>query len=191
LAGRPNVPLTVRSADMRIQSPRTGSRAPSDPANTVEVMRSPSMPVDTTTAVLGVLTLLAFATAGAMRLLVDLTLSGTGPQQYTSAMPAVPFDRIDALSDVGACAIGAGILLFAATLVAAVARHRGARLPMTLATLTAAVAIAATVFGIGASQAGNGDAAFDLDTMRTALAAIAGACLPAVVVSAVRARRRA
>jgi hypothetical protein len=130
------------------------------------------MRIDPVVAVLGGLTLVAFTTGAVLRFLVDvLAVDG------------------DVLSVIAAAAVGSGMLLFAATLVVAVIRNRLGRLPVVIGTCALLVTLAAVVAGVLPVHA---DVAtvFRLTTLRTALVAIAGACLPAVVVGALASRGR-
>lgn len=129
------------------------------------------MRIDPVVGVLGALTLVAFAAGAVLRFLLD----------------ALGLPDGDALSTVAAAAVGCGILLFAGTLVVAVVRNRLGRLPVVIGTCTLLVTLAAVAAGVLPVHA-DVDTAFRLTTLRTALVALAGASLPAVVVGALRAR---
>ncbi|MGN8050130.1 hypothetical protein ACTJKO_10615 [Curtobacterium sp. 22159] len=147
--------------------------------------------VDRTTAAFAVLTVAAFGLAATARAAVTWATAGTGaPVRYRSVPPAVSgtFDAADAVAAIAACAAGAGVLLLAATLVLAVRRHRAPGLPYVLASATLAMVVGAVVAGSAAGVQRDAEAATGLVILRTALAGLAAASLPALVLAAARAR---
>lgn len=134
--------------------------------------------VDPTTVALAVLTLGAFGLAATARAAVAWATAGPGSAgRY-----------VDAIAVCGACGAGAGVLLFGATLVLAVRRHRARGLPVVLGFVTLAMVIGAVVAGLAAGRLGSYDAATGLVVLRTALAGLAAASLPALALAALRAR---
>jgi hypothetical protein len=151
--------------------------------------RAPS--VDRTTAAFAVLTLAAFGLAASARAAVDWASAGLeSPARYTSAPPNGwdVFDTANAIAVLGACSAGVGVLLFGATLVLAVRRHSTRRLPTALGLATLAMVIGAVVAGFAATWQSDYDAAAGLVILRTALAGLAAASLPALVLAALRTR---
>ncbi|SOC87144.1 hypothetical protein SAMN05660766_0812 [Curtobacterium sp. 314Chir4.1] len=90
----------------------------------------------------------------------------------------------------GACSAGAGVLLFGATLVLAVRRHRARGLSVVLGFTMLAMVIGAVVAGFAAAGQADYDAAAGLVILRTALTGLAAASLPALALSALRTRAR-
>ncbi|WP_420367415.1 hypothetical protein [Curtobacterium sp. L1-20] len=149
--------------------------------------------VDRTTAAFAVLTLAAFGLATSARAAVEwATASSAAPSRYVSVLPAGAdgFDTANAIAAFGACSAGAGVLLFGVTLVLAVRRHSARRLPTVLGLATLAMVIGAVVAGFAAAQQPDYDAAAGLVVLRTALAGLAAASLPALVLAALRTRAR-
>ncbi|WP_144715514.1 hypothetical protein [Curtobacterium pusillum] len=147
--------------------------------------------VDRTTAAFAVLTLAAFGLAATARAAVEWATEGLdSPARSVAAPPGAwdVFDTANAIAAFGACSAGAGVLLFGATLVLAVRRHRGRLLPHVLGLCTLAMVIGAVVAGIAAAGQPDYDAAAGLVILRTALAGLAGASLPALGLAALRAR---
>ena len=149
--------------------------------------------VDRTTAAFAVLTLAAFGLAASARAAVEWATAGTGaPARYTAGAPSGldGFDSANAIAVFGACAAGAGVLLFGATLVLAVRRHRARRLPYVLGLSTLAMVIGAVVAGLAAATQADYDAFAGLVILRTALAGLAAASLPALALAALQTRVR-
>ena len=149
--------------------------------------------VDRTTAAFAVLTLAAFGLAASARAAVEWATVGLGsPARYVAAPPG-DWDVIEtanAIAAFGACSAGAGVLLFGATLVLAVRRHSARRLPTVLGIATLAMVIGAVVAGFAATEQPDYDAAAGQVILRTALAGLAAASLPALCLAALRARAR-
>ncbi|MFZ7087801.1 hypothetical protein [Curtobacterium sp. RRHDQ10] len=83
-------------------------------------------------------------------------------------------------------AAGVGVLLLATTLVVLALRPSGGRFAMVVGCTAVALSLGAVAAAVMSSHAVDPGTAFRLDTWRTGLAAIAGACLPAVFAAAVR-----
>jgi len=152
---------------------------------------SPRQSVDRRTATFAVLTLVAFGAAAAARVLVDVTTASIGSSARYVAVPAAQWDAFDTanvIAGVGACCAGAGVLLFGATLVVAVRRHRAARLPHLLAAVTLTMVVGAVLAGIAAGAQDDFAAAAGWTIVRTALAGLAAASLPALCLAALRTR---
>jgi uncharacterized membrane protein YhaH (DUF805 family) len=149
--------------------------------------------VDRTTVAFAVLTIGAFGLAATARAAVTWATAGLGaPARYTS-VPASGWDVFDAANAIavfGACSAGAGVLLFGATLVLAVRRHRARGLPYVLGFSTLAMVVGAVVAGAAATGQSDYDAAAGLTILRTALVGLAAASLPAVALAALRSRSR-
>ncbi|MCS5507367.1 hypothetical protein NY057_07655 [Curtobacterium flaccumfaciens] len=151
--------------------------------------------VDRRTAVLAALTLVAFGVAATARVLVDVTTSAAAsPARYATVALAPEawngFDTANVIAAVGASCAGAGVLLFGAALVSAVRRQRGRRLPLVLAVVTLAMVVGAVVAGVASGEQTDFDAAAHWAILRTALAGLAAASLPALCLAALRARAR-
>jgi hypothetical protein len=151
--------------------------------------------VDRRTRVSGVLTLVAFAVAASARFAVDHAVAGSGsgvPQRYSTTPTSgwTAFDTVNVVAGVGASAAGLGVLLFGATLVLAVGQHRDRRLPVWLGAVTALMALGAVVAAVVATSATDFTTAMDASILRTALAGLAAASLPAVCLAALRSRAR-
>lgn len=151
--------------------------------------------VDRRTVVLAALTLVAFGVAATARVLVDLTTSAAASPARYAAVALAPdawsgFDTANVIAAVGASCAGAGVLLFGAALVSAVRRHRGRRLPLVLAVVTLAMVVGAVVAGVTSGRQVDFDAAAHWAILRTALAGLAAASLPALCLAALRARAR-
>jgi hypothetical protein len=149
--------------------------------------------VDRTTGAFAVLTLAAFGLAATARAAVQwATASLDEPARYVAVPPASwdVFDTANAIAAFGACCAGAGVLLFGATLVLAVRGHRGRRVPHVLGIGTLTMVIGAVVAGFAAAGQPDYDAAAGLVILRTALAGLAGASLPALALAVLRARTR-
>jgi hypothetical protein len=147
--------------------------------------------VDRTTAAFAVLTLAAFGLAATARAAVEWATAGLdSPARYVSAPPSDwdVFDTANAIAAFGACSAGAGVLLFGATLVLAVRRHRAPGLPVVLGSTTLAMVIGAVLAGFAAAGQADYDAAAGLVILRTALAGLAAASLPALGLAALRTR---
>ena len=147
--------------------------------------------VDRTTAAFAVLTLAAFGLATSARAAVEWATAGLGaPARYVSAPPSDwdVFDTANAIAAFGACSAGAGVLLFGVTLVLAVRRHSARRLPYVLGFCTLAMVVGSVVAGFAAAAQPDYDAAAGLVILRTALAGLAAASLPALALAAYRAR---
>lgn len=100
-------------------------------------------------------------------------------------------DRPD-LDDVGLAnwasgAAGIGVLLLATTLVVIAVGPWGRPFAMLVGGTAVVISLAAVALAVLSTHAVDPDVAFRLGTWRTGLAAIAGACLPAVFAAAVRA----
>ncbi|NQW88865.1 hypothetical protein HQQ88_00940 [Curtobacterium sp. VKM Ac-2861] len=155
---------------------------------------APWRSVDRRTATLAALTLVAFGAAALARVLVDATTASIGSSTRYVAVPAAQWDAFDTanvIAGVGACCAGTGVLLFGATLVVAVRRHRAARLPRLLAAVTLTMVVGAVLAGIAGIAAGAQDdfaAAAGWTILRTALAGLAAASLPALCLAALRTR---
>lgn len=152
-----------------------------------------SWSVDRTTAALAVLTLVAFGFAATARAAVEWATAGLGsPTRYSTAAPGGwdDFDAANGIAAFGACCAGAGVLLFGATLVLAVRRHRVRGLSVALGAGTLALVIGAIVAGVAAGAQTDYDAVSGLVILRTALAGLAAASLPALSLSALRTRAR-
>ncbi|WIB78942.1 hypothetical protein DEJ28_07525 [Curtobacterium sp. MCPF17_002] len=149
--------------------------------------------VDRTTASFAVLTLAAFGLATTARAAVEWATAGLGsPARYVSAPPSdwgAP-DAANAIAAFGACSAGAGVILFGVTLVLAVRRHDARRLPYVLGFCTLAMVIGAVVAGFAAAEQTDYGAAVGLVILRTALAGLAAASLPALVLAALRTHAR-
>ncbi|MDP4332902.1 hypothetical protein Q7F20_05920 [Curtobacterium sp. A7_M15] len=149
--------------------------------------------VDRTTAAFAVLTLAAFGLAATARAAVEWATAGLGsPAPYTAVSPGDVdvFDTANAIAAFGACSAGAGVLLFGVTLVLAVRRHSARRLPSVLGFCTLAMVVGSVVAGFAAGTQVDYDAAAGLVILRTALAGLAAASLPALGLAALRARAR-
>ncbi|WIB34437.1 hypothetical protein [Curtobacterium sp. MCSS17_005] len=151
--------------------------------------------VDRRTAVLAVLALVAFSVAATARVLVDVTTSAAAsPARYATVVLAPEawngFDTANVIAAVGASGAGAGVLLFGAALVSAVRRERGRRLALVLAVVTLAMVVGAVVAGVVSGEQTDFDAAAHWAILRTALAGLAAASLPALCLAALRARAR-
>ncbi|OII05975.1 hypothetical protein BIU95_13540 [Curtobacterium sp. MCBA15_007] len=151
--------------------------------------------VDRRTAALAVLTLVAFGLAAAARVLVDVTTSAAASPARYAAVALAPeawtgFDTANVIAAVGASCAGAGVLLFGAALVSAVRRHPGRRLPLALAVVTLAMVVGAVAAGVTSGRQSDFDAAAHWAILRTALAGLAAASLPALGLAALRARAR-
>jgi hypothetical protein len=99
------------------------------------------------------------------------------------------------LDDVGLAnwasgAAGIGVLLLATTLVVIAVGPWGRQFAMIVGGTAVVISLAAVVVALLATRTVDPEAAFRLGTWRTGLAAIAGACLPAVFAAAVRATAR-
>ncbi|WIE73682.1 hypothetical protein [Curtobacterium sp. MCJR17_020] len=152
---------------------------------------APWRSVDRRTATLAALTLVAFGAAALARVLVDATTASIGSSTRYVAVPAAQWDAFDTanvIAGVGACCAGTGVLLFGATLVVAVRRHRAARLPRLLAAVTLTMAVGAVLAGIAAGAQDDFAAAAGWTILRTALAGLAAASLPALCLAALRTR---
>jgi len=121
-----------------------------------------------------VLTLGSFAVAAASRIAVDRV--------------AADVETLDLVAAVGASAAGLGVLLFGATLVLAVQRHRHRRVPLVIGGVTALLALGAVAAAVVATTAADVAAASDATIVRTALAGLAAASLPSVCLAALRSR---
>ncbi|WP_123653128.1 hypothetical protein [Curtobacterium sp. ZW137] len=130
--------------------------------------------VDARVRASGVLALGSFAVAAACRIAVDRVAAG--------------FETLNTIAAVGASAAGLGVLLFGATLVLAVQHHRGRRLPLVLGGVTALLALGAVAAAVVATTAPDVGAASNATIVRTALAGLAAASLPAVCLAALRER---
>lgn len=147
--------------------------------------------VDRTTAAFAVLTLAAFGLATTARAAVRWATAGLGsPARYgpAPAFGPVGFDTANAIAVFAACSAGVGVLLFGVTLVLAVRRHRAPALPTVLGAATLAMVVGAVVAGIAAAGQHDYDAVAGLVILRTALAGLAAASLPALGLAALRAR---
>ncbi|MBF4581850.1 hypothetical protein ITJ54_04125 [Curtobacterium sp. VKM Ac-2865] len=159
--------------------------------------RSSALPrrsVDRRTRFVAVATLVSFAVAAAARVLVDTSTAGfDAPARYATVPPSgwTAFDTVNVVAVVGASLAGAAVLLFGATLVSAVLHHRGRRLPLVIGAVTLAMVVGAVLAGVVASGRTDFTVVTELELLRTALAGLAVASLPAVVLGAVRARGRA
>lgn len=152
------------------------------------------MPAATTTGttpsarrvlVLSIATAMSFVLAGIAKAVTERLLASTGSTRYSTTAPVVdPMAIVDVVATVGACAAGAGVLLFGTTLVCAVLRHRGGRLPLGLAVVTVVLVGLAVASGIAAGSAHGFKAVSGLSTLRTAFAGLATASLPALVLGA-------
>ncbi|TCU85890.1 hypothetical protein EDF51_101191 [Curtobacterium sp. PhB25] len=152
---------------------------------------APWRSVDRRTTTLAALTLVAFGAAALARVLVDATTASIGSSTRYVTVPAAQWDTFDtanAIAGVGACCAGAGVLLFGATLVVAVRRHRAARLPRLLAAVTLTMVVGAVLAGIAAGAQDDFAAAAGWTIVRTALAGLAAASLPALCLAALRTR---
>jgi hypothetical protein len=139
----------------------------------------------------GLATAIAFAVAVWARVTADRIIGPTGTVGYVAQFGSLhddPIVTLNRLATVGVCAIGTGVLLFGATLVIAVLRHRGARLPLGFGIGAVVLVVAAVLSGIAAGRSTAFDVAATFATLRTALAGLAVATLPSIVVGAVRAR---
>lgn len=134
---------------------------------------------------LAVATALCFAVAGAARMVVVLA-----PGLVHRGAPATNglLVAIDLVAGTGACAAGTGVLCFGATLVALVLRHRGARMPISIGVGAVVLALGAACAGVLATQVPGLPEAAGLSVLRTALAGLAAASLPAVALGALRSR---
>ena len=139
---------------------------------------------------LGAVTLACFAAATAARIAVDRVIDGIGPVRSVAAVSPGPdpIAVINAAAMIGVIAVGGGVLLFGATLVAAVLQQRGPRLPIGLGALAVALVVAAVVVGVLAGRSADFGTVATLGTLRVAFAGLATASLPAIVLGAVRAR---
>lgn len=146
--------------------------------------------VDRTTVAFALMTIAMFGLAATARAAVEWATGDLGaPVRSTSAPPRWDaFDAANAIAAFGACAAGVGVLLFGATLVLAVRRHRARRLPLVLGTSASVMVIGAVVAGIVAAQQHDFDAVADWSLLRTALGGLAAASLPALGLAALRAR---
>ena len=152
---------------------------------------APWRSVDRRTTTLATLTLVAFGAAALARVLVDATTASIGSSTRYVTVPAAQWDTFDTanvIAGVGACCAGAGVLLFGATLVVAVRRHRAARLPRLLASVTLTMVVGAVLAGIAAGAQDDFAAAAGWTIVRTALAGLAAASLPALCLAALRTR---
>lgn len=152
---------------------------------------APWRSVDRRTATFATLTFVAFGAAALARVLVDATTAGIGSSARYVAVPPAQWDAFDtanAIAAVGACCAGAGVLLFGATLVSAVRRHRATRMPQWIGAVTVVLALGAVVSGVAATQQTDFGAAAGLVILRTALAGLAAASLPALCLAVLRAR---
>ncbi|MDR6171310.1 hypothetical protein [Curtobacterium sp. SORGH_AS_0776] len=149
--------------------------------------------VDRTTAAFAVLTLAAFGLSATARAAVEWATAGLGaPSRYVTTPPGDVdvFDTANAIAAFGACSAGAGVLLFGVTLVLAVRRHSARRLPYVLGFCTLAMVVGSVVAGFAAAAQVDYDTAAGLVILRTALAGLAAASLPALGLAALRARAR-
>lgn len=139
----------------------------------------------------GIATLVCFAVAAAARVLVDTSTAGfDAPARYTTAAPSgwTAFDTVNVVAVAGASLAGAAVLLFGATLVSAVLHHPGRRLPLVIGAVTLVMVLGAVLAGTVASGRTDFAVVTELELLRTALAGLAVASLPAVVLGALRAR---
>ncbi|QQD77379.1 hypothetical protein I8920_06530 [Curtobacterium sp. YC1] len=147
--------------------------------------------VDRRTVAFAVLTLVAFGVAASARALVDATTAAAAsPARYATGAPGTwdGFDTANVIAAVGASAAGAGVLLFGAALVSAVSRRAVPRLPSVLGVVTLAMVVGAVVAGIASGEQTDFDAAARWAILRTALAGLAVASLPALCLAALRTR---
>ncbi|MBF4606689.1 hypothetical protein ITJ59_03935 [Curtobacterium sp. VKM Ac-1393] len=152
---------------------------------------APRRSVDRRTATFALLTLVAFGAAALARALVDVTTTAAAsPARYSTVAPGAwdGFDTANVIAAAGACCAGAGVLLFGATLVTAVRRHRAQRLPQVLGAVTLVLVVGAVVAGIAAGEQTGFDAVAHWTILRTALAGLAAASLPALCLAALRTR---
>lgn len=146
--------------------------------------------VDRTTVAFAVMTVAMFGLAAAARAAVEWATGDLGaPVHVTSTAPrSDAFDAANTIATFGACAAGVGVLLFGATLVLAVRRHRARRLPLVLGTSAGAMVVGAVVAGIVGAQQHDFAAVADWSILRTALCGLAAASLPALGLATLRAR---
>lgn len=84
-------------------------------------------------------------------------------------------------------AAGIGVLLLATTLVVVAVGPWGRPFAVVVGVTAVVISLGAVALALAATHAAGPETAFQLGTWRTGLAAIAGACLPAVFAAAVRA----
>lgn len=131
-------------------------------------------------------TVAAMVAAGVLRAIaaMDGLHLRNAPLRYSTAPPP----DIDAvgLANWASGAAGIGVLLLATTLVVVAVGPWGRSFAVVVGISAVAISLGAVALAVAASHAVDPETAFRLGTWRTGLAAIAGACLPAVFAAAVR-----
>lgn len=153
------------------------------------------MAADRPARLTGVLTGVAFAVAAAARITVDRlqeTPVAGAVTGYSTVRPSgvASFETANTVAGIGASAAGLGVLLFGATLVLVVRQRRARRLPLALGGVTVLLAAGAVAAAVVAASATDFATAVDASILRTALAVLAVASLPAVALAALRSRAR-
>ncbi|OIH96286.1 hypothetical protein [Curtobacterium sp. MCBA15_001] len=159
---------------------------------TIETARRRS--VDRRVLALAIPTLASFAVATAARVAVDQAVAGYGsPTRYGADTGSgwTSIDVVSVIAGLGATAAAAGVLLFGATLVTVVRRHHHRRLTLVLGGTAAVLVLGAVAAAVVATSAKDFTTVADASLLRTALAGLAVASLPAVAMAALRTHRAA